>query len=672
MIVSWNWLKQYVELDMSLVDLEQKLMMAGLNHEGTADVEGDIAIDLEVTSNRPDCLGHLGIAREVAVLWDKDLKIPPASVPAGKTKIDDVAQVAIECPEMCLRYTARVIKGVKVGPSPDWLRGRLATVGIESINNVVDVSNYVLMECGQPLHTFDLSKLEGGQIIVREPLKGESLEAIDHKTYELQPGMCIIADAKRPVGLGGVMGGVSTEVTEATTDLLIEAAEFDPTAIRSTARSLHLHSDSSYRFERGIDSEAVDWASRRCCELILEVAGGELVEGVIDIGQKPAEREPVKLRYKQLKRILGIEIPPDDSIRILMALGCTVHASSGEAVEVVPPSWRRDISREADLIEEVGRIYGYDKIPEDVSVPMTRSARTEADRVLTRVREVLVACGFDEALTVSAVEESLSEAFSPWSSSPALATQTPVLRRATQLRRSLIPSLLECRRTNENVGNEVIELFEVARVYLPRKQELPEEPMMLGLTSGEDLLAVKGVIEAILARINPALVLEVAEVEQPLLTAGHACELKLDGQVFGILGQVSDAGRKQFQLRGPTTVAELRMNALLEHAQLIPQYESLPQFPAITRDMNLELDEHVAWADVAALVREHCGELLESLEYLETYRDEKRLGKDRKSLLFKITLRDSEGTLTGTRADEIRDRVVAACAKQLGAALRTS
>lgn len=672
MIVSWNWLKQYVDLDMPLVELEQKLMMAGLNHEGTDDVAGDIAIDLEVTSNRPDCLGHLGIAREVAVLWDKELNIPPASVPTGKTKIDDVAKVSIECPEMCLRYTARVIKGVKVGPSPDWLRGRLATVGIESINNVVDVSNYVLMECGQPLHTFDLAKLEGGEIIVREPRKGEKLEAIDHKTYELQPGMCIIADAKQPVGLGGVMGGVSTEVTDQTTDLLIEAAEFDPTAIRNTARSLHLHSDSSYRFERGIDSEAVDWASRRCCELILEVAGGELAEGVIDIGQTTTEREPVKLRYKQLKRILGIEIPADDANRILMSLGCTVEASSGEAVEVVPPSWRRDITREADLIEEVGRIYGYDKIPEDVSVPMTRSARTEADRVLTRIREVLVACGFDEALTVSAVDESLSEAFSPWSTLPALATQTPVLRRANQLRRSLIPSLLECRRTNENVGNEVIELFEVARVYLPRKKDLPEEPMMLGLTSGEDLLAVKGVIEAMLARINPAMALEVADVEQPLLASGQACELKLDGKVFGILGQVSDEGRKQFQLRGPTTVAELRMNALLEHAQLIPQYESLPQFPAITRDMNLEMDEGVAWADVAELVREHSGDLLESLEYLETYRDEKRLGKDRKSLLFKITLRDSEGTLTGPRADEIRDQVVAACAKQLGAALRAS
>lgn len=672
MIVSWNWLKQYVDLNMPLAELENRLMMAGLNHEGTDDVAGDIAIDLEVTSNRPDCLGHIGIAREVAVLWEQALKIPEATPKSGSSNVHDVAKVTVECPEMCLRYTARVIRGVKVGPSPDWLRQRLATVGIESINNVVDVSNYVLMECGQPLHTFDLAKLEGGQIVVREPKKEETLEAIDHKTYKLEPGMCVIADAKQAVGLGGVMGGVSTEVTDQTTDLLIEAAEFDPTAIRNTARSLHLHSDSSYRFERGIDPEGVDWASRRCCDLILEVAGGELAEGVIDVGQSPATREPVKLRYNQLKRILGIEISGDESKRILQALGTTIHQSSAEAVEVVPPSWRRDITREADLIEEVGRIYGYDAIPEDVSVPMTRSARTDEDRVVTRVREALVACGFDEALTVSAVDETLSEAFSPWSILPALSTQTPVLRRANQLRRSLIPSLLECRRTNESVGNERIELFEIARVYLPKKGGLPEEPVMLGLSSGDDLLAVKGVIEAILDRIHCSHVLEVADVEQPLLSGGQSCELKLGGKPFGILGQVSEEGRKPFQLRGPTTIAELRMDVLFEHAELIPQYESLPQFPAMTRDLNLELDEEVAWANIADLVRKHSGDLLESLEYLETYRDEKRLGKSRKSLLFKITLRDHQGTLTGQKADEIRDHVAAACAKHLGATLRTS
>ncbi len=672
MIVSWNWLKQYVDLEMPLAELERRLMMAGLNHEGTADVDGDMAIDLEVTSNRPDCLGHIGVAREIAVLWEGELRIPATNPTTGSTKVGDLATVTIECPRLCRRYTARVIRGVKVGPSPDWLRQRLATLGIESINNVVDASNYVLMECGQPLHTFDLARLEGGTIVVREPRKDEKLEAIDHKTYALAPGMCIIADTKRAVGLGGVMGGVSTEVSDQTTDLLIEAAEFDPTTIRNTARRLHLHSDSSYRFERGIDPEAVDWASRRCCELILQVAGGELAAGVIDIGEQPSPRQPVKLRYNQIKRILGIDISPDESTRILTALGNTVHASSTESIEVVPPSWRRDLTREIDLLEEVGRIHGYDAIPEDVSVPMTRSARTHFDRVQVRVREVLVACGFDEAMTVSAVEASLSEAFSPWCSLPAMSTHTPVLRRANQLRRSLVPSLLECRRTNENVGNEHIELFEIARVYHSKQEGLPDEPVMLGLTSSHDLLTVKGVIEAILTRINSELVLEVADTEQSLLAVGEACELMIEGNVFGILGQVSDEGRKRFELRGPTTVAEIHMTALLDHARLVPTYKKMAQFPAITRDMNLEMDEGVAWAHVAGLVREHCGTLLDRLDYLETYRDEKRIGKDRKSLLFKITLRDTEGTLTGSRADEIRDRVVDACAKQLGASLRAS
>lgn len=248
MIVSWNWLKQYVELRMPLEELQQRLTMSGLNHEGTAEVGGDLAIELEVTSNRPDCLGHLGVAREVAVLWDEPLRQPAAQPAEGHVPVDQLVSVRIDCPDLCSRYTARVIRGVKIGPSPRWMARRLTTVGIAPINNVVDISNYVLMECGQPLHTFDFAKLQGAQIIVRRPLPQETIEAIDHKTYTLQPEMCVIADAQRAVAIGGVMGGAQTEISESTSDILIEAAEFDPVSIRNAARALNLHSDSSYRF----------------------------------------------------------------------------------------------------------------------------------------------------------------------------------------------------------------------------------------------------------------------------------------------------------------------------------------------------------------------------------------------------------------------------------------
>ncbi len=310
MLVSWNWLKQYVPLSMPLEEFERRLMMAGLNHEGTAEVAGDLAIDLEITSNRPDCLGHIGIAREVAVLWGHPLTLPAANPKESKTPVGGLVKVRIDCPDLCLRYTARVIRGVKIGPSPRWMTRRLETVGLTAINNVVDISNYVLMECGQPLHTFDFGKLKGGEIIVRRPLAGETIEAIDHKTYPLGPEMCMICDAQDPVAIGGVMGGAQTEIAADTHEVLIEAAEFDPVSIRNTARQLNLHSDSSYRFERRVDPEGLDWASRRCCELILELAGGELAAGMVDVGRRPPRREPIVLRFSQLKRVLGIDVPP--------------------------------------------------------------------------------------------------------------------------------------------------------------------------------------------------------------------------------------------------------------------------------------------------------------------------------------------------------------------------
>ncbi|HAY82199.1 MAG TPA: phenylalanine--tRNA ligase subunit beta, partial [Planctomycetaceae bacterium] len=290
MRVSWNWLKEYVALEMSQDELETRLAMSGLNHEGTDQIGDDLCIDLEVTSNRPDCLGHIGVAREISVLWDQPLCLPdPAPVSSGPS-VEDLIKVRIDCPELCPRYTARVIRGVKIGPSPDWLVKRLETIfwrnnaPFQSVNNVVDITNYVMMENGQPLHAFDYAKIHGAEIIVRAAQQGEQFEAIDHKVYELNPSMCVIADAQRAVALGGVMGGADSEVADHTTDLLIESADFVQLPIRNTARKLKLHSDSSYRFERGVDPDGIDWASRRACELILENAGGELADGGGDVG----------------------------------------------------------------------------------------------------------------------------------------------------------------------------------------------------------------------------------------------------------------------------------------------------------------------------------------------------------------------------------------------------
>ena len=677
MLVSWNWLNDFLPLKVTTAELVERLMMAGLNHEGTERLGNDWAIDLEVTSNRPDCLGHIGIAREAAVLLNLQLKVSDADLArAAKSRsaADEAARIAdhlrnytsvdVACPDLCPRYSARVIRGVKIGPAPSQMAVRLATVGQPVINNIVDITNYVLMECGQPLHAFDFQKLSGRKIIVRRAKAGEQFQAIDHNTYTLDPEMCVIADAARPVAIGGVMGGADTEVSPQTTDVLIEAAQFAPLSIRATARKLKLHSPSSYRFERGTDPEMVDWASRRCCELILKHAGGELIEGVIDMGLPRAKRQPITLRLDQLRRILGIDVPPEAVRRILVALGCHEESASIREVVVVPPSWRRDLTREIDLVEEVARVHGYDQIPEDVSVPMVASHKPDSDRIDAKVRQVMTAGGFDEALTASVISQRESAAFSPWTSAEPLVLNTPMLEGADRLRRSLVPSLLDVRRINESLSNPTIELFEMARVYWPLPAGLPREVPMVAAVSGQGFLHVKGVVEALLVALHIPALLELADYQHELLAADRAAELKLGGRRLGFLGELAPAGQKAFGLRGPATVLELDLSQLAQHAQQGAKYTPQSPFPTISRDLNLIVAESTRWSELAATVRAAAGAALEHLHYLDTYRDPAKDGANTKRQTFSLTLRAADRTLTGGEADAIAAAVVAACAEK--------
>jgi len=462
--------------------------------------------------------------------------------------------------------------------------------------------------------------------------------------------------------------------------VLVEAAEFNPVSIRNTARALNLHSDSSYRFERGVDPMGVDWASRRCCELILELAGGELARGVVDVGRRPPQPQLITLRLSQIERILGIEIPLERVREILLALGLREvedgargregKESASATLTLLPPSWRRDLTREIDLVEEVGRIHGYDAIPEDVGVPMVASRRPERDRVIERIRTVLLACGFDEAMTLSVVDERTSAAFSPWSDAEPLRLDSPVLRGADRLRRSLVPSLLLARRANEALSNPEIELFEIAKVYLPRPGQLPDEQWMLGLVSQRDYFEVRGVVEAIVEALNPELEPAAEPLDLELLDPQASCRLLLDNRPLACLGQVRAEALKRFDLRGPTTVAEVRLELLFETARLVRRFVRPAPYPAVSRDVNLVVDESVRWGDLAATIRAHAGPWLEKLAYRDTYRDPKRLGEGKKSLLFTISLRSEEGTLTSQQADALRDRLVEACAREHGAKLR--
>jgi phenylalanyl-tRNA synthetase beta chain len=670
MIVSWNWLTDYIRLDMPVEVLTERLALTGLNHESTVEVGGDLAIDLEVTSNRSDCLGHIGVAREIGVVFGQPLRIPPARPPATGPDVECKAAITVDAADLCPRFTARVISGVRVGESPWWLRKRLETIGVRPISNIVDVTNYVMFECGQPLHAYDLDRLAENRLVVRRAKIGETLTAINGREYELGPRMLAIADAARPVGLAGVMGGLETEIGFDTTSVLIEAAQFDAVSVRRTSRALGLFSPSSFRFERPLDPEITDWASRRCSELILAVAGGALHPGVIDVGGSPPERTSITLRLAQIERVLGIRIGRDDVERILRALGLEWLSQTELAVTVQPPSWRPDLEREIDLIEEVARIHGYHHIPENRAVPVTSAPRGTRERVEAEVRDLLTGLGLNEAVTFSLVDEVLAQPVRPGDPSEPLLIDHSSRKRESALRQSLVPSLLAVRRHNEAHGNHEAALFEIAHVYLPRPQQmLPEEPTRLGIVTSHDFRGQKGIVEALLERLHVALPLYARAVEVPLLAPGRAAELSLGKTHLGYLGEVEQGQLDSFELRGACSIAELEFDVLMSQARLVPRYHPLPPFPAVVRDLSLEVSRTLSWADLSSTVVEAGGETLCAVEYLDTFQGG-NLASDQQSAHFSLTFRHPERTLTGEEVDRAVNAVVDLCGLRFQAKLR--
>ena len=708
MIISTNWLAEYVSLPSSVDDLVEKLLLSGLNHESTRTVGADTAIEIEVTSNRPDCLGHIGVAREAALLFARPLHIPdPRPQEAASDAAADIA-VQILSPDICPFYTARVIKGVRVGPSPSWLVERLATVGVASVNNVVDVTNYVMLECGQPLHAFDLARIRGGRISVRRAAAGESFAAINHKTYILTDGMGVIADTEGPVALAGVMGGAGTEIASTTTDILLESAQFAPLAVRAAARGLVLSSGSSYRFERGPDPAAVDWASRRAAAMIVEIAGGDVMRGTVEAGRLASNPATIQFRHGRVAEVLGIDIPFERQRAILLGLGFNADVVEADHSFWRPPSWRRDCWREIDLVEEIARIEGYDKVPENEPIaarPVVESAR---ERTLRRAAEVLVAAGFCEAMTRSVVGASLESLASPWGDTPPLVCAPPLVRGADRLRRTLLPSLLEARMANIAVGAQQPDLFETARGYLTwpaaavdreteaRSHAAPapalspvEEPFLLAFVMEGRFAAAKGLAEAVLDRlgITAGVAAGIAVVFRPvnldLFVRGRAAEIVLErpglpGERVGVVGEVAAkavagmglAGGPGGGARATVVAAELRLDRL-EFAIDMERPRSRPSdFPAIDRDVNLIVDQAVPWGDIATAIRGAAGGLLEECRLVQVWTDAERLGTGKKSFVVALRLRSNTGTLAGEEAHRTVEAVVAACGRQYGAVLR--
>lgn len=682
MLVSLKWLSKYIKIPVSHEELALRLSLSGLNHEETTEINGDTIVDLEVTSNRGDCLGHLGVAREIGVLYGLDVTTPEPKLTSSRHSVNSLLTVENRFVEACPRYTARVIENVKVGPSPAWLVEALQSVfwkrkvdgsieQYQSINNVVDATNYVLMECGQPLHAFDYASVAGSKIIVRPAKHEEEIEAIDHRRYELDESMCVIADRDKPSAVAGVMGAAISEVTESTTNLVIEAAIFTPLSVRRTARKLKLHSPSSYRFERKVDPAGVDWASQRVCEIIVDLAGGSVAGGVIDTAPQLPSRQPVVLRASQLERILGIEIDARRILSILTALGCEATSRSKESVSYVPPTWRHDLTREADLIEEVARIHGYDKIPENAPIPVAASSKRPFDIAMDRVRHVMTSAALSEAMTPSIVTAKLDESISPWTNRPSLETQTPMLKGARRLRRSLLPSLVEGRAKNWASSSLSADLFEIAHIYLPSDSgdTLPSEQYSLGIVSGSDFIVVKGILETLCQRMGIQVRLDVEPVNRPGFTPGAGVALCLGDTMLGYLGKVEPKLLKSWKLSDPVVVAELSLPTLLELSQLVPQQQPVSIFPSVQRDLNFVVAESVRWSDLENVVRATVNDDLAAIRYRETYRDPQKDGQDRKRVLMTVELQRHDSTLSGDQADELIGEVIGACSKQLAAEL---
>ncbi len=659
MLVSWEWLGQYVKLTATPDDLAQRFAMVGLNHESTTEVDGDPVIDLEITSNRGDCLGHIGIAREASVLLKQALSIPSPTVPAASLATERMeGRFAIEnrFVEGCPRYLGRIVKGVKVGPSPAWLKKRLKAIGVNSVNNVVDVTNFVMFECGQPLHAFDLAKLRGNKIIVRRAEAKEKFVAIDHKTYELDPETVVIADAERVVAIGGVMGGVDSEVSDSTVDLLIESAAFTPLAIRRTARRLRLHSPASYRFERRVDSAGLQWAADRCCQLIAEIAGGKCSPDSIDTLPAVARSSgngawgegltgsAITLRRTKVASVLGIDIPWEQSVDILRSLGCEVAPLADSSVgsgsntdartaNIIPPTFRSDLSREIDLIEEIARVYGYDRIPEDAMVPTFISSKRSKDVLLERVRSVATSAGLDEALTPSVVNKSASEAMSPWTQAPALQTQVPLLEGTTYLRRSLVPSLLQVYLNNQSQQQRDAAIFETATLYLPSDKPgaLPAEKFALGWAAPVQPRSMTGMIEEMIVRVAgqqqaAMLVCKPTDYAAPHLQDGTGVWLSIDDKPLAWYGQLSRSARDAMKIESELSIGEIDLDLLLTHLQLVPHLTPIVPYPAIQRDLNLIVEEAVRWQQLSEVVIQAAGPMLADCRYCETYRDPKKDG----------------------------------------------
>lgn len=674
MLISLEWLKRYVELDLGPEAVAERIVQSGFDIDGIEEVRfgpgepADWRIDVEVTWNRPDCQSHVGVAREVAGLTRRALSLPAP----GVTTVDDPIDVAVEDPELCPLYTARIIRGVRIGPSPRWLVRLLEGAGSRSINNVVDVTNFVLLETGQPLHAFDLARLAapGSSKLVARRAAGEAMTAIDGRALTLTRDDLVIADAVRPVALAGVMGGRDSEVGDSTKDIALESALFAPLSIRATSKRHQIRSDSSFRFERFVDPAGVRTASDRAAELMVELCGAVSVGALCEAGPGVATADRrIELRHAQVRRVLGIEVPESEVRSILSSLGCEESSATGPSAVWRVPSWRPDLVEEIDLVEEVARRVGFERVPDEVRIPVRPLVVEPARRALGRVRDAFLACGLNECVTEPFVGQGVLDVGLDREAA-ALTVENPMRSEESRLRRSLLGTLLRVARGNANRGNTDLRLFEIAPVYVRGESDAETTELLLGagLVRG-DFGEAKGCATTVLRAVGLESRVEYTRGAPPSFPCCRAATVRLDGAVVGHVIELTPALRDRYGLAEATSLFELRVDTLCGAARLDLPCVPVSKHPAVDRDLDLVVDEGVTWAALAGCVREGAGELLESLAPFDVYRGDK-IGSGRKSVTLRMLLRTADRTLTAAEADAVVARVLDLAHRRTGGVLR--
>ena len=669
MLIGYKWLRELMDTALSPQELRERLTRVGLAIDAVEEHGSDSVLDVEVPSNRPDCLSHVGIAREVAVIENKHVKLPQIESFKTEGRAQDSTSVEIKDPDLCPRYAARLVRGVQIAPSPDWLAKRLETIGQRPINNVADITNYVLHELGQPLHAFDFHKLGGERIVVRRAAAGEKLKTLDGVERELTRDMLVIADAERPVAMAGIMGGEESEISATTTDVLIESAYFDPDSVRRTARQLGMDTEASRRFERGADRAGVLRAQERCVQLICELAGGVATEDWIDVYPQPSEPRTVTLRPERVPALTSVSVERAEIVRILTGLGFELVSEAGDNLTFKVPSWRVDVEQEEDLVEEVARHTGFEKIGSELP-PASASGEYQPTEMNQRLlRRAFNAFGFDEAINFSFIAPETNFDLIPSlavmeGNQPVL--KNPIIEDAAVMRASLLPGLLNSLRHNLNHGMRDVRLFEVGRVFAPNSGSLPVERLVLGVvaTGGAveankaqaerelDFFDVKGALETAVdwMTLSP---LSFMQTSARHLRAGQAALITLsDGTEIGSMGRLAESVATNYKFRYPVYVMELDLEALLEEPARVVQYSTLPRYPSVVRDISLLLNRSIALDDILHVVRE---------KQVADFRDVKLVGTfeggnippAKRSVTLRLEYRSDERTL---RDEEVEER----------------